>query len=141
MFLLFSDVSAERQPLDWHARMKIAQGAAQGLEYLHDTANPPVVYGNLKSSNILLDDEFNAKLSDFGILKLALDKNEKDHRSMTVMETYGHCAPEYAETGEATPKSDVYNFGVLLLEILSGRRAIDTTRPTQEQHLVTWVGI
>ncbi|KAL8103946.1 putative serine/threonine-protein kinase PBL23 [Apium graveolens] len=132
------NVSAERPPLDWHARMKIAQGTAQGLEYLHDTANPPIIYGDLKSSNILLDNEFNAKLSDFGLLKLALDKNDKDHRSMTVMETYGHCAPEYAETGEATRKSDVYNFGVLLLEILSGRRAIDTTRPTQEQHLVTW---
>lgn len=145
--LLFSDVSAERPPLDWHSRMKIAKGAAQGLEYLHDTASPPIIFGDLKSSNILLDDEFNAKLSDYGLFKLALDNynsnnfNKDHHRSMMVMETYGHCAPEYAETGEATPKSDVYNFGVLLLEILSGRRAIDTTMPTEEQHLVTWVGV
>lgn len=122
--------------------MKIAKGAAQGLEYLHDTANPPIVYGDLRSANILVDDEFNAKLSDFGLHKLVLDANsEKDRVSTMVMETYGHCAPEYAETGEATPRSDVYNFGVLLLEILSGRRAIDTTRPTEEQHLVTWVGV
>ncbi|WOH11742.1 hypothetical protein DCAR_0831233 [Daucus carota subsp. sativus] len=138
------NVSAERPPLDWHSRMKIAKGAAQGLEYLHDTASPPIIFGDLKSSNILLDDEFNAKLSDYGLFKLALDNynsnnfNKDHHRSMMVMETYGHCAPEYAETGEATPKSDVYNFGVLLLEILSGRRAIDTTMPTEEQHLVTW---
>lgn len=137
---LFSEVSGKKPPLDWHTRMKIAKGAAQGLEYLHDSASSPIVYGDFKASNILLDNEFNPKLSDFGHSKLGL-AGETDHVSMTMMETYGYCAPEYTQTGEPTSKSDVYSFGVVLLEILSGRKAIDTTRPTEEQNLVSWVGI
>lgn len=120
--------------------MKIAKGAAQGLEYLHDTANSPIVYSDFKATNILLDDEFNAKLSDFGLSKLG-QAREKDHVSMALMDTYGYCAPEYTQTGEPTSKSDVYSFGVVLLEILSGRKAIDTTKPTEEQNLVNWVGL
>lgn len=138
--VLFSEVSGKKPPLDWYTRMKIAKGAAQGLEYLHDSANSPIVYRDFKASNILLDNEFNPKLSDFGHSKSGL-AGEKDHVSMTMMETYGHCAPEYTQTGERTSKSDVYSFGVVLLEILSGRKVIDTTRPTEEQNLVSWVGI
>lgn len=137
--VLFSEVSGKRPPLDWHTRMKIAKGAAQGLEYLHDTAKAPIVYSDFKASSILLDDEFNAKLTDSGFSKLGL-AGEKDRVSMTLMETYGYYAPEYTQTGEPTTKSDVYSFGVVLLEILSGRKAIDTTRPTEEQNLVAWVG-
>ncbi|XP_047308020.1 probable serine/threonine-protein kinase PBL23 [Impatiens glandulifera] len=127
--------------LDWDTRMKIAKGAAQGLEYLHDTANPPIIYRDFKASNILLDDLFNPKLSDFGLAKLGPTGGDKDHVSTRVMGTYGYCAPEYERTGQLTTKSDVYSFGVVFLEIISGRRAIDTTKPAPEQNLVTWVRI
>ncbi|KAA3474878.1 serine/threonine-protein kinase isoform X2 [Gossypium australe] len=131
------DISPSQKPLDWYARMKIAQGAAQGLEYLHDKANPPVIYRDLKSANILLDHEYNAKLSDFGLAKLG-PQGDKTHVSSRVMGTYGYCAPEYQRTGQLTVKSDVYGFGVVLLELITGRRAIDTTRPNNEQNLVSW---
>ncbi|XVF72193.1 hypothetical protein PTKIN_Ptkin12aG0100200 [Pterospermum kingtungense] len=131
------DLAPEQKPLDWYARMKIALGAAKGLEYLHDKANPPVIYRDLKSSNILLDKEFNAKLSDFGLAKLG-PTGDKTHVSSRVMGTYGYCAPEYQRTGQLTVKSDVYSFGVVLLELITGRRAIDTTRPNKEQNLVAW---
>ncbi|CAI9087809.1 OLC1v1021984C1 [Oldenlandia corymbosa var. corymbosa] len=131
------DICPEKKPLDWYTRMQIAKGAAQGLEYLHDTANPQIIYRDLKASNILLDEEFNPKLSDFGLAKLG-PTGDKDHVSTRVMGTYGYCAPEYAMTGQLTTKSDVYSFGVVFLEIISGRRAIDNTRPTEEQNLISW---
>ncbi|XP_043718933.1 probable serine/threonine-protein kinase PBL26 isoform X2 [Telopea speciosissima] len=131
------DLPPDQKPLPWFTRMKIASGAAKGLEYLHDKANPPVIYRDLKSSNILLDEEFNPKLSDFGLAKLG-PVGDKTHVSSRVMGTYGYCAPEYARTGQLTLKSDVYSFGVVLLELITGRRAIDTTRPTEEQNLVAW---
>lgn len=118
--------------------MKIATGAAQGLEYLHDTANPQIIYRDLKTSNILLDADFNPKLSDFGLAKVGSTEG-KDNVSTRVMGTYGYCAPEYAITGQLTSRSDVYSFGVVFLEIISGRRAVDNTRSTEEQNLVTWV--
>lgn len=124
-------------PLDWYTRMKIATGAAQGLEYLHDTANPQIIYRDLKASNILLDEEFNPKLSDFGLAKLGPTEG-KDHVSTRVMGTYGYCAPEYVMTGQLSSRSDVYSFGVVFLEIISGRRAIDNTRSTEEQNLISW---
>ncbi|KAE9448043.1 hypothetical protein C3L33_20059, partial [Rhododendron williamsianum] len=127
--------SQDKKPLDWTARIKIASGAAQGLEYLHEKANPPVIYRDLKSSSILLDEEFNPRLSDYGLAKLG---GNKMHVSPRVMGSYGYCAPEYERTGELTLKSDVYSFGVVLLELITGRRAIDTTRPTEEQNLVSW---
>ncbi|KDP26398.1 hypothetical protein JCGZ_17556 [Jatropha curcas] len=131
------DLPPRQKPLDWFTRMKIALGAAQGLEYLHDKANPPVIYRDLKSANILLDEEFNAKLSDFGLAKLG-PVGDRSHVSSRVMGTYGYCAPEYQRTGQLTVKSDVYSFGVVLLELITGRRVIDTAKPTQEQNLVTW---
>ncbi|KAK2984346.1 hypothetical protein RJ640_026970 [Escallonia rubra] len=131
------DLPPNQVPLDWFTRMKIALNAARGLEYLHDKANPPVIYRDLKSSNILLDKEFNAKLSDFGLAKLG-PVGDKTHVSSRVMGTYGYCAPEYQRTGQLTVKSDVYSFGVVLLELITGRRVIDTTRRTEEQNLVSW---
>lgn len=135
-----ADIKEGRKPLDWMTRMKIAYGAAQGLEYLHDKTNPPIVYRDLKSSNILLDNDLNPKLSDFGLATLN-PTGDKMHISPRVMGTYGYAAPEYARTGQCTIKSDVYSFGVVMLEIITGRRAIDTTRPVDEQNLVTWVRI
>lgn len=126
-----------KAPLDWNTRMKIASGAAKGLEYLHEQANPPVIYRDFKASNILLDGEFNPKLSDFGLAKLG-PTGDKSHVSTRVMGTYGYCAPEYALTGQLTTKSDVYSFGVVFLEIITGRRVIDNSRPTEEQNLVAW---
>ncbi|KAL3749832.1 hypothetical protein ACJRO7_010885 [Eucalyptus globulus] len=131
------DIEPQQKPLDWLTRMKIGFGAAQGLEYLHDKANPPVIFRDLKSSNILLDEAFNPKLSDFGLAKLG-PAGDKMHVSSRVMGTYGYCAPEYARMGELTPKSDVYSFGVVMLELITGRRAIDTTKPPDEQNLVAW---
>ncbi|XP_057437035.1 probable serine/threonine-protein kinase PBL26 isoform X1 [Lotus japonicus] len=131
------DLHPQQKPLDWFTRMKIALDAAKGLEYLHDKANPPVIYRDLKSSNILLDNDFNAKLSDFGLAKLG-PTGDKSHVSSRVMGTYGYCAPEYQRTGQLTVKSDVYSFGVVLLELITGRRAIDNTRSAREQNLVSW---
>ncbi|KAH7676771.1 Non-specific serine/threonine protein kinase protein [Dioscorea alata] len=131
------DVPSHKEPLDWNTRMKIAAGAARGLEYLHDKANPPVIYRDFKSSNILLDEGYFPKLSDFGLAKLG-PVGDKTHVSTRVMGTYGYCAPEYAMTGQLTLKSDVYSFGVVFLELITGRKAIDSTRPTGEQNLVAW---
>ncbi|GLU23618.1 hypothetical protein SLE2022_396100 [Rubroshorea leprosula] len=131
------DVPPEKQPLDWNTRMKIALGAAKGLEYLHETADPPVIYRDFKASNVLLSEDFNPKLSDFGLAKLG-PTGGKTHVSTRVMGTYGYCSPEYALTGQLTSKSDVYSFGVVFLEMITGRRVIDNSRPTNEQNLVTW---
>ncbi|KAL6294200.1 hypothetical protein ACE6H2_002342 [Prunus campanulata] len=131
------DLPADREPLDWNTRMKIASGAAKGLEYLHDKANPPVIYRDFKSSNILLEEGFHPKLSDFGLAKLG-PTEDKSHVSTRVMGTYGYCAPEYAMTGQLTVKSDVYSFGVVFLELITGRKSIDSNRPHGEQNLITW---
>ncbi|XP_013610346.1 PREDICTED: serine/threonine-protein kinase At3g07070 [Brassica oleracea var. oleracea] len=131
------DLEPDQKPLDWNSRIKIALGAAKGLEYLHDKANPPVIYRDLKSSNLLLDQDFDTKLSDFGLAKLG-PIGDTLHVSSRVMGTYGYCAPEYQRTGHLTVKSDVYSFGVVLLELITGRRVIDTMRPSHEINLVTW---
>jgi len=133
------DCPPDKEPLDWNTRMKIAAGAAKGLEYLHDKANPPVIYRDFKSSNILLGEDYYPKLSDFGLAKLG-PVGDKTHVSTRVMGTYGYCAPEYAMTGQLTVKSDVYSFGVVFLELITGRKAIDHTQPSGEQNLVVWVG-
>ncbi|GAV84195.1 Pkinase domain-containing protein [Cephalotus follicularis] len=131
------DISPVKKRLDWNTRMKIAAGAARGLEYLHDKASPPVIYRDLKCSNILLGEGYFPKLSDFGLAKLG-PVGDNTHVSTRVMGTYGYCAPEYAMTGQLTLKSDVYSFGVVLLEILTGRRAIDNSKTAAEQNLVAW---
>ncbi|KAK8955711.1 Serine/threonine-protein kinase PBS1 [Platanthera guangdongensis] len=131
------DISPGREPLSWTMRMKIALGAAEGLTYLHEVANPPVIYRDLKSANILLDEDFNPKLSDFGLAKLG-PVGDKTHVSTRVMGTYGYCAPDYAMSGKLTVKSDIYSFGVVLLELLTGRKAYDITRTAGEQNLIVW---
>lgn len=138
MITLFIADIGQKKPLDWKTRMKIAKGAAKGLEYLHDKASPPVIFRDFKASNILLDENFEPKLSDFGLAKLA-PTGDKTHVTTRVMGTYGYCAPEYALTGQLTAKSDVYSFGVVFLELITGRRVIDKSRPSEEQNLVTWV--
>jgi len=124
------------QPLSWTLRLKVALGAAKGLAFLHN-AETSVIYRDFKTSNILLDSEYNAKLSDFGLAKDG-PTGDKSHVSTRIMGTYGYAAPEYLATGHLTTKSDVYSYGVVLLEVLSGRRAVDKNRPPGEQKLVEW---
>lgn len=124
-------------PLPWSIRMKIALGAAKGLAFLHEEAERPVIYRDFKTSNILLDAEYNAKLSDFGLAKDG-PEGDKTHVSTRVMGTYGYAAPEYVMTGHLTSRSDVYSFGVVLLEMLTGRRSMDKNRPNGEHNLVEW---
>ncbi|KAE8099505.1 hypothetical protein FH972_017483 [Carpinus fangiana] len=131
------DLPPGKKRLDWNTRMKIAAGAAKGLEYLHNKASPPVIYRDLKCSNILLGEGYHPKLSDFGLAKLG-PVGDNTHVSTRVMGTYGYCAPEYAMTGQLTLKSDVYSFGVVLLEIITGRKAIDSSKAPGEQNLVAW---
>nr|GMC92031.1 serine/threonine-protein kinase At5g01020 [Ipomoea batatas] len=123
-------------PLSWSTRMMIALGAAKGLAFLHN-AERPVIYRDFKTSNILLDSDYTAKLSDFGLAK-AGPQGDETHVSTRVMGTYGYAAPEYVMTGHLTARSDVYSFGVVLLELLTGRKSVDKTRPSKEQNLVDW---
>ncbi|KAI3457801.1 hypothetical protein Pfo_014464 [Paulownia fortunei] len=132
------DLTPEMQPLDWNTRMTIATGVAKGLNFLHNEADPPVIYRDLKSSNILLGEGFHPKLSDFGLAKFG-PADDRSHVSTRVMGTHAYCAPEYAGTGKLTFKSDVYSFGVVLLEIITGQKALDDTRGNGNDLLVDWV--
>ncbi|KAJ4729510.1 Kinase family protein [Melia azedarach] len=131
------DPAPGEEPLSWNTRMKIATGAAKGLEYLHHKADPPVIYRDLKAANILLGEEFQPKLSDFGLAKFG-PTGDKSHVSTRVMGTHGYCAPEYATTGKLTLKSDIFGFGVVLLELITGRPAMDDSQG-HERMLVDWV--
>ncbi|KAK0605562.1 hypothetical protein LWI29_028158 [Acer saccharum] len=125
------------EPLSWDIRLKIAIGAARGLSFLH-TSEKKVIYRDFKASNILLDGNYNAKISDFGLAKLGPAGGES-HVTTRIMGTYGYAAPEYVATGHLYVKSDVYGFGVVLLEIMTGLRALDTKRPNGQQNLVEWL--
>ncbi|KAK9097665.1 hypothetical protein Syun_024710 [Stephania yunnanensis] len=122
--------------MPWSTRMKIALGAAKGLAFLHG-AERPIIYRDFKTSNILLDADYNAKLSDFGLAKDG-PMGDQTHVSTRVIGTYGYAAPEYVMTGHLTARSDVYGFGVVLLEMLIGRKALDKSRPSREHNLVEW---
>ncbi|KAG0468339.1 hypothetical protein HPP92_017667 [Vanilla planifolia] len=123
--------------LTWEARIKVLLGTAKALAYLHESIEPKVVHRDIKSSNILIDDDFNAKVSDFGLAKLL--GAGKSHITTRVMGTFGYVAPEYANTGLLNEKSDVYSFGVVLLEAITGRDPVDYGRPTNEVNLVDWL--
>eukprot|EP00252_Welwitschia_mirabilis_P004105 TRINITY_DN142_c0_g1_i1.p1 TRINITY_DN142_c0_g1~~TRINITY_DN142_c0_g1_i1.p1 ORF type:complete len:366 (+),score=73.27 TRINITY_DN142_c0_g1_i1:251-1348(+) len=123
--------------LDWMQRVKIAVGAAKGLEYLHEKAQPRIIHRDIRSSNVLLFDDFNAKIADFNLSNQAPDMAARLH-STRVLGSFGYHAPEYAMTGQLNQKSDVYSFGVVLLELLTGRKPVDHTMPRGQQSLVTW---
>ncbi|PKI76445.1 hypothetical protein CRG98_003165 [Punica granatum] len=117
--------------------MKVLLGTAKALAYLHEAIEPKVVHRDIKSSNILIDDEFSAKISDFGLAKLL--GAGKSHITTRVMGTFGYVAPEYANSGLLNEKSDVYSFGVVLLEAITGRDPVDYGRPAPEVNLVDWL--
>ncbi|OVA13534.1 Protein kinase domain [Macleaya cordata] len=123
--------------LSWAQRVKIAVGAAKGLEYLHEKAQPHIIHRDIKSSNVLLFDDDVAKIADFDLSNQAPDMAARLH-STRVLGTFGYHAPEYAMTGQLSSKSDVYSFGVVLLELLTGRKPVDHTLPRGQQSLVTW---
>ncbi|EPS67710.1 hypothetical protein M569_07063, partial [Genlisea aurea] len=125
-----------RSSFSWHLRMKVALDVARGLEYLHERCNPPVIHRDLKSSNILLDSDFNAKLSDFGLaIRGGPSNNDYDVKLSAGL---GYVAPEYLLEGKLTDKSDVYAFGVVLLELLMGRKPLERVDESQCQSIVTW---
>ncbi|XP_030466032.2 proline-rich receptor-like protein kinase PERK8 [Syzygium oleosum] len=125
-----------RPVMDWVTRVKVAAGAARGIAYLHEDCHPRIIHRDIKSSNILLDKNFEAQVSDFGLAKLALDSNT--HITTRVMGTFGYMAPEYATSGKLTEKSDVYSFGVVLLELITGRKPVDASQPIGDESLVEW---
>ncbi|KAL8235138.1 hypothetical protein R6Q59_021238 [Mikania micrantha] len=123
--------------LNWSRRMKIALHAAKGLAFLHNSERH-IIFRDFKTSNILLDENFNAKLSDFGLAKDG-PMGAKTHVSTRVRGTHGYAAPEYCMTGHLTISCDIYAFGVVLLELMTGLRSVDTRRPSGEVHLVDWI--
>ncbi|KAL8241289.1 hypothetical protein R6Q59_014827 [Mikania micrantha] len=125
-------------PLSWSMRLKIAQDTARGLAYLHEGMDFQIIFRDFKSSNILLDDLWNAKLSDFGLARLG-PKEGYSHVTTAVVGTMGYSAPEYIQTGRLTSKNDVWSYGVFLYELITGRRPMDRNRPTGEQKLLDWV--
>ncbi|CAM6109003.1 unnamed protein product [Calypogeia fissa] len=108
--------------MDWATRMTIAVGAARGLAYLHDDCHPRIIHRDIKGQNILLDNQWQAQVADFGLAKLFDDA--KSHVTTRVMGTFGYVAPEYAMSGKLTDKSDVYSFGVVLLELITGKKHV-----------------
>ncbi|WOL09990.1 putative serine/threonine-protein kinase [Canna indica] len=133
---LHGDVG-EVSPLTWDIRMNIILGTAKGLAYLHEGLEPKVVHRDVKASNILLDRHWNPKVSDFGLAKLLC--SESSYVTTRVMGTFGYVAPEYASTGMLNERSDIYSFGVLIMEIISGKAPVDYTRPPGEVNLIDWL--
>ncbi|XP_073154242.1 proline-rich receptor-like protein kinase PERK15 [Henckelia pumila] len=124
-----------RPTMDFHTRLKIAIGSAKGFAYLHEDCHPRIIHRDIKTANILLDFNFEAKVADFGLAKLSSDTNT--HVSTRIMGTFGYLAPEYASTGKLTEKSDVYSYGIMLLELITGRRPIDLSSD-EDDSLVDW---
>lgn len=133
---LFHWKSFKMEPLSWKRRLNIALDVARGMEYLHSLAHQSFIHRDLKSSNILLGDDFRAKVSDFGLVKLAPDGAKSVETRLAG--TFGYLAPEYAVTGKITTKADVFSFGVVLMELLTGLMALDEDRPEETQYLAAW---
>ncbi|KAJ0857927.1 putative protein kinase RLK-Pelle-RLCK-VIIa-2 family [Helianthus annuus] len=127
-----------QKPLSWAMRLKVAQDAARGLTYLHEEMDIQIIFRDFKSSNILLDNQWNAKLSDFGLARLGPQEG-LTHVSTAVVGTMGYAAPEYIQTGRLRAQSDVWSYGVFLYELITGRRPLDRNLPKSEQKLLEWV--
>ncbi|KAI5588038.1 hypothetical protein POPTR_005G083300v4 [Populus trichocarpa] len=126
-------------PLDWATRKRIALGSARGLSYLHDHCDPKIIHRDVKAANILLDEEFEAVVGDFGLAKLMDYKDT--HVTTAVRGTIGHIAPEYLSTGKSSEKTDVFGYGIMLLELITGQRAFDLARLANDDDvmLLDWV--
>ncbi|KAI3937207.1 hypothetical protein MKW92_034894 [Papaver armeniacum] len=122
--------------LDWERRMNIIIGSAEGIAYLHHHAVPHIIHRDIKASNVLLDSEFNAQVADFGFAKLIPDG--ATHVTTRVKGTLGYLAPEYAMLGKASESCDVYSFGILLLELASGKKPIEKLNPTTKRTIIDW---
>ncbi|XP_059449772.1 receptor protein kinase TMK1 [Corylus avellana] len=133
---LFNWAEEGLKPLEWTKRLTIALDVARGVEYLHGLAHQSFIHRDLKPSNILLGDDMRAKVADFGLVRLAPEG--KGSIETRIAGTFGYLAPEYAVTGRVTTKVDIYSFGVILMELITGRRALDETQPEESMHLVTW---
>ncbi|KAI3719869.1 hypothetical protein L6452_20774 [Arctium lappa] len=133
---LFNWKNEDLKPLEWTKRLIIALDVARGVEYLHSLAQQSFIHRDLKPSNILLSDDMHAKVADFGLVRLAPDG--KASLVTRLAGTFGYLAPEYAVTGRVTTKVDVFGFGVVLMELITGRRALDETQPDESVHLVQW---
>ncbi|XP_028764716.1 probable LRR receptor-like serine/threonine-protein kinase At5g45780 isoform X2 [Neltuma alba] len=132
------DTCREKPSLDWNRRMRIALGAARGLLYLHEQCNPKIIHRDVKAANILLDESFEAVVGDFGLAKL-LDQRDS-HVTTAVRGTVGHIAPEYLSTGQSSEKTDVFGFGILLLELITGQKALDAGNgQIQKGMILDWV--
>ncbi|KAL8029580.1 hypothetical protein ABFX02_14G233800 [Erythranthe guttata] len=133
---LFRWKHLDLEPLSWKRRLNIALDVARGVEYLHSLAHRSFIHRDLKSANILLGDDFRAKVSDFGLVKLAPDRERS--LATRLAGTFGYLAPEYAVTGKITTKVDVFSFGVILMELLTGLVALDEQRPEEKRYLAEW---
>ncbi|KAI8020435.1 Receptor protein kinase TMK1 [Camellia lanceoleosa] len=133
---LFNWVDEGLKPLEWTRRLTIALDVARGVEYLHSLAHQSFIHRDLKPSNILLGDDMRAKVADFGLVRLAPEG--KGSIETRIAGTFGYLAPEYAVTGRVTTKVDVFSFGVILMELITGRKALDESQPEESMHLVTW---
>lgn len=129
-----------KPPLDWNTRKRIAIGAARGLLYLHEQCDPKIIHRDVKAANVLLDDYYEAVLGDFGLAKL-LDHAES-HVTTAVRGTVGHIAPEYLSTGQSSEKTDVFGFGILLVELITGMRALELGKTVnQKGAALEWVNV
>lgn len=126
----------DRPTIDWPTRLKIALGSAKGLAYLHEDCHPKIIHRDIKAANILLDYKFEAKVADFGLAKF--QSEDYTHISTRVMGTFGYMAPEYAGTGKLTDRSDVFSFGVVLLELITGKRPVGSIQTYMDEGLVDW---
>lgn len=127
-----------KPPLDWSTRKRIALGAARGLLYLHEQCDPKIIHRDVKAANILLDDYYEAVVGDFGLAKLL--NHQDSHVTTAVWGTMGHIAPEYLSTGQSSDKTDVFGFGILLLELITGQRALEFGKPAnQKGAMLDWV--
>ncbi|XP_042014505.1 serine/threonine-protein kinase PCRK1-like [Salvia splendens] len=135
---VFDHLSRSTDSLPWAKRLRVALDAARGLAYLHEEMDFQIIFRDFKSSNILLDEQWNAKLSDFGLARLGPQEG-RTHVSTAVVGTMGYAAPEYVRTGHLTSMSDVWSYGVFLYELITGRRPLERNRPKKEQKLLEWI--
>ncbi|OIW11993.1 hypothetical protein TanjilG_02200 [Lupinus angustifolius] len=122
--------------LGWNRRMKIAIGSAEGILYLHHQATPHIIHEDIRGSNVLLDSDFKARVADFGFAKLVPDG--ATHVTTKVKGTLGYLAPEYAMLGKANTSCDVFSFGILLLELASGRKPVEKVSSTETRSIFDW---